>query len=99
MAVSTEVSLDVVVAKLDPTSALDPRTFTVEGANGHPWLKEDLAHLTHATTEKERHDREQGPTMMNPLPPMPNLAAWASPEPPRMRDGAQLQSRHPFIKF
>lgn len=102
MAVGSDVGLDVVVAKVDPTTSLDPKAFTIDGANGHPWIKEDLAHLTHATTEKDRHDREHGrgshQPFINPVP-KDGILPWATPEPPRMRDGAQMQSRHPMMKL
>lgn len=102
MAVGSDVGLDVVVAKVDPTTSLVPKTFTVDGANGHPWIKEDLAHLSHATTEKDRHDREHGrgghQPFINPVP-KDGILPWATPEPPKMRDGARLQSRHPMMKF
>lgn len=102
MAVSSDIGVDLVVTKVDPTVALDPATFSVEGTKGHPWIKEDLAHLSHATTEKERHDREHGRGSHNPfINPVPKdgILPWATPDPPKMRDGAQLQSRHPFMKF
>jgi hypothetical protein len=102
LAVGSDVGLDAVVARVDPTATLDPHTFSVDGAKSHPWIKEDLAHLSHATTEKDRHDREHGRGSHNPfINPVPKdgILPWATPEPPRMRDGAQLQGRHPLIKW
>lgn len=102
MAIGSDVGLDAVIAHVDPTATLDPHTFSFEGAKGHPWIKEDLAHLTHATTEKEQRDREHGRGSHNPfINPVPKdgILPWATPEPPRMRDGAQMQSRHPLMKL
>jgi hypothetical protein len=102
LAVGSDVGLDAVVTRADPTATIDPHTFSVDGAKGHPWIKEDLAHLSHATTEKERHDREHGRGSHNPfINPVPKdgILPWATPDPPKMRDGAQLQSRHPLMKF
>ncbi len=102
LAVGSEVGVDVVVAKVDPTMSLDPKSFTLDGASGHPWIKEDLAHLSAATTEKDRHDREHGrgshQPFINPVP-KDGILPWATPEPPKMRDGAQMQSRHPMMKL
>jgi hypothetical protein len=102
MALSSDISVDLVIARVDPTAALDPPTFSVEGAKGHPWIKEDLAHLSHATTEKDRYDREHGRgshhPFINPVP-QQGIVPWANPEPPMMRDGAQTQSRHPMMRF
>ena len=102
MTVGSDVGLDLVIAKVDPTAGLDPKTFTVDGGKGIPSIKEDLAHLTHATTEKERRDREHGErshqSFINPVPKQ-GIVPWASPEPPQMREGAQKQERHPLMKF
>lgn len=101
MAVGSDVGFDLVVAKVDPTAGLNPKTFAIDGANAHPSIKEDLSHLTHATTEKERHDRERGrgsrQAFINPVP-RQDVVPWASPEPPLMLDGAQMQNRHPLMK-
>ena len=102
--VAPDVGMDVVVAKIDPTSGINPKTFTVEGpADGHPWIKEDLTNLTHATEEKERHDREHGrgprEPIFNPIPNPQEILPWAQSSPPMMRDGPQMQSRHPLMKF
>ena len=101
MAVSSDIGLDLVVAKVDPAVRIDPETFTIDGTNDHPWIKEDLSHISHATTEKERHDREHGRgsrhAFINAVP-RQDLVPWANPEPPRMRDGAQIQNRHPRMR-
>jgi hypothetical protein len=100
--VGSDVGLDAVVARVDPTATLDPHTFSVDGAKGHPWIKEDLSHLSHATTEMERRDREHRRGSHNPfINPVPKdgILPWATPEPPKLRDGAQLQSWHPLIKW
>jgi hypothetical protein len=102
MAVGSDIGLDMAVAKVDPTTSLDPTSFTVDGAHTHPWIKEDLAHLSHAATEKDRHDREHGrgshQPFINPIP-KDGILPWANPEPPKMREGARMQSRHPMMKF
>jgi hypothetical protein len=102
MTVGSDVGLDLVIAKVDPTAGLDPKTFTVDGGKGAPAIKEDLAHLTHATTEKDHHDREYGrgshQSFINPVPKQ-SFVPWASPEPPQMREGAGRQGRDPLMKF
>jgi len=102
MAVGSDVGLDMAVAKVDPTTSLDPTSFTVDGAHTHPWIKEDLAHLSHAATEKDRHDRERGrgshQPFINPIP-KDGILPWANPEPPKMREGARMQSRHPMMRL
>jgi len=106
MAVGSDVGIDMAVAKVDPTTSLDPTSFTIDGAHTHPWIKEDLAHLSHAATEKDRHDRERGrehgrgshQPFINPIP-KDGILPWANPEPPKMRDGARVQSRHPMMKL
>jgi hypothetical protein len=103
MAIGSDLGFDVMVTKVDPTGGLNPKSFTVDGAQGHPWIKEDLANLTHATAEKERHDREHGRRahqgFINPIPSGTDITPWANPSPPQMREGAQRQSRHPLMKF
>jgi hypothetical protein len=103
MAIGSDLGFDVMVAKVDPIGALNPKSFTVDGVQGHPWIKEDLANLAHATAEKERHDREHGRRanqgFINPVPRGIDIAPWANPSPPQMRDGAEKQSRHPLMKF
>ena len=102
--VAPDVGIDLVVAKADPTAGINPRTFTVEGpADGHPWIKEDLTDLTHATEAKERHDREHGrgsrEPIFNPVPNPQEILPWVKSSAPMMREGAQMQSRHPLMKF
>jgi hypothetical protein len=102
--VAPDVGIDIVVAKADPTAGINPRTFTVEGpADGHPWIKEDLTDLTHATEAKERHDREHGrgsrEPIFNPVPNPQKILPWVKSSAPMMREGAQMQSRHPLMKF
>ncbi len=102
--VAPDIGMDVVVAKIDPTAGINPKTFTVEGpAEGHPWIKEDLTNLTHATEAKERHDREHGrgprEPIFNPIPNPQEILPWAKSSPPLMREGAQMQSRHPLMKL
>lgn len=103
MAIGSDLGVDALVAKVDPTGGLNPNSFTVDGVQGHPWIKEDLANLTHATAEKERHDREHGRRasegFINPIPSGTDIAPWANPSPPQMREGAQRQSRHPLMKL
>jgi hypothetical protein len=103
LALGSEVSLDAVVSGFDPTKGLDPKSFSVAGSNDHPWIKEDLANLTHATAEKERADREHGRgshgAFINPVPQAHGIVPWASPEPPLMREGASMQSRQPLMKL
>jgi len=101
--VGSEVSVDAAVARLDPTVGLNSKTFTVDGAKGHPWIKEDLTHLSHATVEKERHDREHGRkstgAFINPVPNNLGIVPWARTEPPQMRESAERQTRHPLVKY
>lgn len=102
--VAPDVGIDIVVAKADPTAGINPRTFTVEGpADGHPGIKEDLTDLTHATEAKERHDREHGrgsrEPIFNPVPNPQEILPWVKSSAPMMREGAQMQSRHPLMKF
>ena len=102
--VAPDVGMDIVIAKVDPTAGINPRTFTVEGpADGHPWIKEDLTDLTHATEAKERYDREHGrgsrEPIFNPVPNPQEILPWVKSSPPMMREGAQMQSRHPLMKF
>ncbi len=103
MAIGSDLGVDAFVAKVDPTGGLNPKSFTVDGAQGHPWIKEELANLTHATAEKERHDREHGRRadqgFINPIPRGIDITPWANPSPPQMREGAQRQSRHPLMKI
>jgi hypothetical protein len=103
-ALAPDVGMDVVVAKVDPTAGIHPKTFTVEGpAEGHPWIKEDSTNLTHATEAKTRHDRERGrgprEPIFNPIPNPQEILPWAKSSPPMMREGAQMQNRHPLMKF
>lgn len=103
IALGSDVGVDAVVSRFDPTKGLDPKTFSVDGPKGHPWIKEDLANLTHATAEKERVQRERGcgphQPFINPVPSGNGIVPWASTEPPQMREGASMQSRHPLIKL
>jgi hypothetical protein len=103
LALGADVSVDAVVSRFDPTKGLDPKTFSVDGPKGHPWIKEDLANLTHATAEKERVERDRGrgshQAFLNPVPSGNGIVPWVSTEPPKMRDGASMQSRHPLIKL
>jgi hypothetical protein len=103
VALGSDLSVDVAISKLDPTKGMSARTFSIEGGKDHPWIKEDLANLTHATAEKERVDRERGrgshQPFINPVPQTNSITPWASPEPPTMREGAQMQSRHPLMKL
>lgn len=103
VALGSDLSVDAVVSRFDPTKGLETSTFSLEGTKNHPWIKEDLANLTHATAEKERVDRERGrgthQPFINPVPQSNSLTPWATPEPPQMRDGAQMQSRQPLMRF
>ena len=103
MAVGSDAGVDVVVARLDPTASLNSKTFTIDGPQGHPWVQEDLANLTHAATERERVARERGrgahQAFINPVPRADGIVPWASPEPPKMREGAKMESRHPLMKW
>jgi hypothetical protein len=103
IALGSDLSLDAVVTGLDPTKGLDPKSFSIGGARDHPWIKEDLANLTHATAEKERADRERGRgshgAFINPVAQPHGIVPWASPEAPLMREGASMQSRQPLMKL
>ena len=103
IAIGSDAGLDLAVQRLDPSAALDPKTFSIDGAKGHPWIKEDLANITHATAEKERIDRERGRgprlSFINPVPNNNVTLPWTSSEPPKMREGAKMESRHPLMRW
>lgn len=103
MTLGSDLSIDAVVSTLDPSKGLDPKSFSVDGAKSHPWIKEDLANLSHATAEKERIDRERGrgprESFINPVPQSHGIVPWASPEPPQMREGAAMQNRQPLMRL
>lgn len=103
VALGSDVSVDLTFSNLDPTKGLNSSTFSIDGVKDHPWIKEDLANLTHAPAEKERIDRERGrgshQPFINPVPQTNSITPWASPEPPQMREGAQMQSRYPLMRL
>lgn len=101
VAVGSDLGVDAFIAKVDPTRGLDSKTFTVDGYSTPPSIKEDLSHLSHAVEAKEEQDRrrrESSEPIFNPISQPNEVLPWVKSSAPMMREGAQRESRHPFMK-